>query len=637
MTLLIEALNELLTTRFKDNIFLQLAHHTLSQAKQPDNQLKESIIASWASSKIGFPLRSSSPVPIYRDLRLRRILLNGVRKFLAQQDKYYSVPLNKGDKAISSVFIGGNGVGKSSVYSAFEMIGMGFSDTARVRGYISPNEQMDFMRNINSKNTCVIYPEFFTQSQFDKFDLSLIKEGDSEPERILPEPVAHPAFFCMEHDIAIISSTKLNSDHFYIANQLGLGSYVRFLGILREMLKNYNENILNYTALIKAKATNEWDTQCIDVLSQVNASNLQSLFQIVEELKSTNPGNFNDSKHKKRLEKLLEYISPDLLSSILRYPTSPPNKLGAQIVSDIKEHESTFTKSKNYLIRTTINRIYDILLPIFSLPDVDAPYKNLTIAKELFSSNLRKISGNMHVLEARSTLLELNKKKVQEFQAVTTALEEIYSRHINRLCTITSDILNATFGNYLSPDAESISLLYDPTTLGVKVRMKTFGAGRASEARYIEPQKMLNTFRMKLFCVCFKISLALCCRELYHINFPIVMDDIFDSSDFTNREHIRNFIRNLYNVHDLKYKTNYTIQGYEVVAINEQPLQLILFTQDELLADSVARGMIDHAGHANVLYARIFNCNETDDSDYKAENHSALGEIKVANITEAIL
>jgi hypothetical protein len=111
----------------------------------------------------------------------------------------------------------------------------------------------------------------------------------------------------------------------------------------------------------------------------------------------------------------------------------------------------------------------------------------------------------------------------------------------------------------------------------------------------ISPRKFLNTFRFKLYCVALKVCLAYCAKTLNRCNFPMVIDDVFDSSDFEQRNSIHQFIEDLVNQHS------------ELVDAAHFPLQIIFFSQDDLVSEGVYRGIKNSLGAENVKYDRIFD------------------------------
>ena len=90
------------------------------------------------------------------------------------------------------------------------------------------------------------------------------------------------------------------------------------------------------------------------------------------------------------------------------------------------------------------------------------------------------------------------------------------------------------------------------------------------------PQEYYNSFRYKLYAVSFKIALALMEMKRKCIRVSLVIDDVFNASDFENNIRLEYFVHNIYKAYD---KMNMEI-----------PLQLILLTHDEMVQMAFRKG-----------------------------------------------
>lgn len=95
------------------------------------------------------------------------------------------------------------------------------------------------------------------------------------------------------------------------------------------------------------------------------------------------------------------------------------------------------------------------------------------------------------------------------------------------------------------------------------------------------PRMYFNDFRFKIFMISISVAIAFSYMRKYSLCFPLVFDDVFNVSDFLNRStHVRQYINKVFEIYQKK------LDGY-------QPLQLILFTQDEVVANAAYKGVID--------------------------------------------
>lgn len=120
----------------------------------------------------------------------------------------------------------------------------------------------------------------------------------------------------------------------------------------------------------------------------------------------------------------------------------------------------------------------------------------------------------------------------------------------------------------------------------------TLGFDDGSE---LSPRLYFNTFRFKLFAVAVKIALACCVKIIDKVNFPIIIDDAFDASDFRSKYQVCMFIRDIIQQHN-------TIE-----ALKPYPMQLIFMTQDSIIARSVYQGLLDGEVENGVKLCRMFD------------------------------
>lgn len=131
----------------------------------------------------------------------------------------------------------------------------------------------------------------------------------------------------------------------------------------------------------------------------------------------------------------------------------------------------------------------------------------------------------------------------------------------------------------------------------------------------ILPRGYYNNFRFKLYLLSLRIGLAFTIMRRRNIQFPLIFDDVFDSSDFPNRVYTKKFFSKI-------------ISLYSSLKISNKLLQIIFFTQDEVIAESVYHGIcsvtIDSknkkyqqkaVAKGNVILGRIFNANDSCEAD----------------------
>jgi len=119
----------------------------------------------------------------------------------------------------------------------------------------------------------------------------------------------------------------------------------------------------------------------------------------------------------------------------------------------------------------------------------------------------------------------------------------------------------------------------------------------------IPPQpvnKYLNTFHFRLFSTMVGISIAIASRKNTKVNLPLVLDDIFYASDFENRTMVEQFLKYIF-----KSFREYT---------PEMPLQLIMFTHDQLIFESAIK-VVKEIEETDIGFAKLFHFTEAEETE----------------------
>ncbi len=120
----------------------------------------------------------------------------------------------------------------------------------------------------------------------------------------------------------------------------------------------------------------------------------------------------------------------------------------------------------------------------------------------------------------------------------------------------------------------------------------------------ISVNKYFNNFHYRLFATMVGISVAIASRKNTGINLPLILDDIFYASDFENRTTIESFIGKLFAI----------FKEYSP----EIPLQLIIFTHDQLIFESCLKAY-NQEKHEKIYFAKLFPYYDTiDEGDFKS-------------------
>lgn len=264
-------------------------------------------------------------------------------------------------------------------------------------------------------------------------------------------------------------------------------------------------------------------------------------------------------------------------------------------------------------LHTRLNKI----LPLFSI------ISDITILKNAMEdpnlSGEKKISLDKQLKEKKADgrrFLEVDrwlsnyessvaKERQIELKAVIDYLQYEIDEILDTLQPIAEKFLSVLLNPFIKDDGGRILVKKENNTLTINIAFSKDDGTIYS----LEPRQYFNTFRVKVFAVSLKIALSCCIKTQNRINSPIVLDDTFDASDFNTKHKIREFISILV--------TEYN----SVKELKQYPLQLIFFTQDDIIAESAYLGFKD--SELDIIYSRIFDynqCNKTDVIKIKVDN-----------------
>ena len=490
------------------------------------------------------------------DHRIKEMTFRHFRSVPIPKEGHYGLQFtNEEGEPISLFLVGSNGTGKTTIFSAFE------------RHYLS-DTSLSKEKDLEEKKILT-----YGFGQLKGIDTSVptlsIKTMSGEYlDEHLDDRASYcsPAPFCSEYDL--IELGKKGDDlSDYILTQLGYGS----LKLLRNRLETIKEGkqsdleISNdYTQSdLKVPDMDVVIRQFLDVYKQAGelldkARKYTSLYHqdYARFRNGQSPEVFKDKwENLRNLSRENKDLDPAIIVARSKRQINPKTALKPEDIE--KQLQSMYTLLEDALKACNNNAESGLLT---SLEKFFYEKRNMSekYGRGLFdASTTRRITEELEIIQSI-----INQIKQEEHKIVQQFANERF-RMIQEILAIFSN----TEGE-----------LYIPEDLpSDKLRFEIKGSKNDDNNFHATPQEYYNSFRFKLYAVSFKIALALMEMKRKEIRVPIVIDDVFNASDFENNLRLEQFVYNIYKAYD-------SLQF-------EEPLQLVLLTHDEMVLNAFRKGV----------------------------------------------
>ena len=566
------------------------------------------------------------------DFRFRSFLIKGFRMFpFGKNNRYYGLNFmnaNCTDNQPCSLFlVGANGSGKTSLYSSMEYHCTGNVSAAIARG-IEEEHYTDYIAHAKSKK---------------KPDTKVFLQEEKERQKDMVEVLNSlkdilPAFFCSEHEINKFCGKPEDLTSFFF-EQIGYGNIVKLkehlkceLSQIKKVIEAEGNEIQSPYRISNNQKKKLLEGVQSDVIAFVNWDTGKGNELRLSDIRIFSQDLYNqqidwdeewDIKHKyNTLKKLIFKLSFEKDSIIQHYgKTSTLVMLYSHFIASLEKivhalsdkPENFFPKRfqrnelefqvgkvdvKEFQVkRNYILEWYDKILIQFINEGKEKGA--ITIIKEI-CDEIRQIDQHIDDVSESEESIRLKYKTHHDY--LSSLIDGIDSelKYIQEVIrTNTEQLKNKILSDFLLP-SERISFdLSDDRKFISTIYFKE--DGMKNEIPF-EPREYFNSFRYKFYCILLKIVAAFTVKILFNLNFPLIFDDIFYSSDFSNRDKVGDFIASIYKIHDKIFKAN------------ESPLQIIFFTHDDLILEAAVKGT---SGLDNSLCGRLFFYDEVEDDDIR--------------------
>lgn len=597
-----------------NNPFAIALFNKLKNAKKDEN-LKE-----WKLLDLPFDANESlgeldnNRIWTNQDYRFLHLYLKGFRKF--PFEKFYGVPFGSKQEESScppSVLIyGGNGTGKTSVFSALEYL---FTEqiSAAKKQRLKKNEIKDFIPYAKGHINEVLI-NVTTKSNHFSFGPNEQFHSDLGHLSLCP-------FFCSEYDVDNLLENKLTG---YIYEQMGYGLATSIIKQLDDEISDvisHHEDLGDINTINnqladlnrKIEVYQKFKNPFLDILSELqrktnwkeNAKEMLSELskRFVHQKKQKDlsdkekPLNKNSLKKEKKIVCILkgdefakEYSD---LERILQAKINDYDPIEIDSWTQSVEERIFYFNLERDCLRDFIQEIYNNNKNENVLP-------NYGILRSYYDTILKNNQEDIDSKEKAKLELEkyvrYNTNKVVYDEFFKSFKFVIYGT-INKITDTFKDFVKEIANLFLMYD-EELNFDFDENSgqFNMQIRLKT-----VNSSAVFQPKEYLNTFRYKLYCMTLKFVIAFTIKKFYNLNFPIVIDDIFYSSDFSHRNMVRDYFRTLFIKHD------------ELFSEEDQKLQVIFFSHDEVAIEAAYRGIRDVT--PNVDRLMLYDYQDAGDED----------------------
>lgn len=512
----------------------------------------------------------------FKDARVQSLAFINFRAF--PNNKYglhFTQKKDNKDEVCSLFLVGSNSNGKSTICEALEYAYTG--DVASVH-------------RLNGIDLQKYLTYGFEEGGVKKEEVRLMLKvvGSQEPTTInltTPiEPYCTASCFCSDSDVEEMERSEENIEG-YLLRQLGYGE----LPLLKKKLEDIADSIETNIKKVNSSALSATDLRKVihaflrvhhskymktNALRLMKKANLSKLVREMRDKNTLLPKETSKADRLSVIRNSFKRIPDDYfveewnqLISNVTIDVQSPAKVGVKPMvpmspgSKVEDQEGVKRPDPVKEVQDRLQMLYERLGKV--LEDADGLDK---IYEELASSTY---SGLIDLSTEPEKGTRLSQYAIRMKQ-LSMLLEDEMGSIRDSFYKENKDYLASTMASF-SPSSEIFTLVNEGGHLSAKISSTENGGFTGS------PKSYYNTFRYKLFVIALKISLAFLYMRNRKVVVPIVIDDVFNATDFDNSIKLERFVYHIYKTYGEKVGTDI-------------PLQLIVLSHDEMVMTAFRRG-----------------------------------------------
>lgn len=551
----------------------------------------------------GIEQRGINPGDNKQDYRVKSLSFCNFRTY-PQHDPLYGVRFtNDSGEPCSLFLVGRNGTGKSTIFDALEWTYAGKANNADERGVNKLDEIIKFLTYGfgEVENVTADQVELKTELQ----DVDLLPSGLMRVSSM--KPLCVPAICCSDRDIERIAQ---------LDDKASGGSETNFQVFVREQLGFEEMNLLRGKLLAFEKEIKERTEKldCRKRLAGLTSTDIKRVITLLTWFLT----NSSEPSKKIVIDKIFDYDNIEYVKKVLESDDREKelNGFPEEFKNLWKELESNVALKKQFAEKEA-GAGFKIENPEENLHDIDekinaqctrivAIINRLKTAWDTYMSDIdgeglanamKSLNDDYAFLVDENSILPNSDKELSEIsnslEQLGKSLTQLKARldkafaHIfeteeqqeggeTKFQNVYPDQLNKfveTVLNHYKEPNETFVVKSTSNSFMVTISVDTKD-GKKFETT---PKRYFNTFRFRLYAVLLKISLSLYFMRNNNCIAPIVIDDVFNASDFENSINLNAFVCNIFEIY-------HEVVGYTY------PLQLIMLTHDEMVTSAFMAG-----------------------------------------------